>query len=399
MATEREPLTVLSKPENISVFVDDALRVLGESLDSRKHGTAESPELASSRMGYLNAPLVQVNFVERKHANYNLISRFLAITDSINHWTNFGPIEDITEKTLAKLIGLGDDHSVVLCSNGTVALEILTIAHEIIAGRRLRWVGSAFNFLNINRGQLRSTHLVDCNANGMLSLDELRRLHSDSYDGLIVTNAFGVVSKFDEYLEFANKSRKILVLDNAAGIGNIHPPAIPWQSLSLHHTKPFGFGEGGAMICPTEHAPLLRELISFGKGLRRETAQLSTNAKISDISAAFILARLYDSSNWAPKYREQSIRVTDCAKKCNLFPLQEGCGKIAMSLPFLSEKPVSIGHLRNPHITIGKSYTALGDLHPMASHISERTVNIPAHPDVRHLTDDILEATLHSLLA
>ena len=36
------------------------------------------------------------------------------------------------------------------------------------------------------------------------------------------------------------------------------------EILSFHHTKPWGFGEGGAVICETFDEKIVRQLINFG---------------------------------------------------------------------------------------------------------------------------------------
>ena len=93
------------------------------------------------------------------------------------------------------------------------------------------------------------SYIVDIDEGGGL---DLSKVPADS-DGIIVTNIFGNVVDIDKYVEWAEKNKKFLVFDNAAtaytfykgknscnyGSGSI---------LSFHHTKPFGFGEGGCIV-------------------------------------------------------------------------------------------------------------------------------------------------------
>ena len=37
-----------------------------------------------------------------------------------------------------------------------------------------------------------------------------------------------------------------------------------FEVISFHHTKPWGFGEGGIIVCNTKHENKIKELINFG---------------------------------------------------------------------------------------------------------------------------------------
>lgn len=385
-----------STTNGIARFIESTIaEVAGRISDRLAAGSV--PPTSIPNMGYLLAPVCRVNFVEDKVPDYELLGRILRLSESINHWANFGPVVDITEQAYSRAMQLPATSSLILCSNGTVSLEILASAHEILLGRALRWVGSAFNFLNIDRGAFQHTTLIDCDERGLLSIDRLRELPANSYDGVIVTNTFGITPEYHQIVEFCHESKKSLLLDNAAGLGNRQSPYIQWQSISLHHTKPFGFGEGGAMICPAEHAALVRALISFAKGFPREVARRSTNAKLSDVSAAFLLARLHSSPQWIPLYIEQAQRVSLAAIECGLKPLINSDRSIAMSLPFMLQKPVGLAALSNPDLSMGRSYAVLAENAPVARRIQERVVNIPTHPGVARVADPRLLEILREL--
>ncbi|CAF3402282.1 unnamed protein product, partial [Rotaria socialis] len=65
--------------------------------------------------------------------------------------------------------------------------------------------------------------------------------------------------------------------------------------VSFHHTKPIGFGEGGAVIIDRKYEMAVRQSINFGydvpKGDVRWLAE-GSNYKMSDVQAAFIYAYL-----------------------------------------------------------------------------------------------------------
>ena len=114
----------------------------------------------------------------------------------------------------------------------------------------MRWVTQSFTFPPSAQGPLSTAQIVDINEKFSLDLDQL---DPETLDGIIVTNIFGNVVDISKYVDWSNRHRKFLVFDNAAtpytfykgsnscnyGNGSI---------ISFHHTKPLGFGEGGAII-------------------------------------------------------------------------------------------------------------------------------------------------------
>lgn len=130
-------------------------------------------------------------------------------------------------------------------------------------------------------------------------LDHIRSISDGKGHGLIVTNLFGHIVDIDKYLQFCQERQWPCIFDNACtsftyykgknslnyGDGSI---------VSLHHTKPIGFGEGGLIILKKEYELVTRKLINFGFGERWHSH--GNNAKMSDIAAAFI--HDYNSRNF-----------------------------------------------------------------------------------------------------
>jgi dTDP-4-amino-4,6-dideoxygalactose transaminase len=136
--------------------------------------------------------------------------------------------------------------------------------------------------------------------------------HVDNFDGIIVTNLFGMACNITTYTSWAAEHGKLCIFDNAA------TPMTFWNSanacvfgdgaiISLHETKPLGRGEGGAVICTPEMLQHLHRAQNFGFiiGAQMRTAHpFASNWRMSDIAAAFIQARLqmltpaiYESAN------------------------------------------------------------------------------------------------------
>jgi dTDP-4-amino-4,6-dideoxygalactose transaminase len=108
-----------------------------------------------------------------------------------------------------------------------------------------------------------------------------------------------------------------VVIDAAAAFEALaHDPgatigAIP-VALSLHATKAFATGEGGAVIC-TDPELLQRSLeaLNFGFRVGRSCGTMGTNGKMSEYHAAVGLAEL---DSWAEK-RAAFARVADTYRK------------------------------------------------------------------------------------
>ncbi|GMG85607.1 hypothetical protein LNKW23_48300 [Paralimibaculum aggregatum] len=341
----------------------------------------------------------RIAFVEDKQVDLATVAELLSAPATCNQWANRGPLYMTLAEAFHDHMGLSPGVAVTPCANGGLALEAMARLLEMRNGRPLRWVGSAFSFGNLGRGWFADMALVDCGADGMLDLDAVAALGPDRYDGIVVTNIFGIWRDFARYAEFAEASGKLMLIDNAAGIGR-DVPDWPWQSFSLHHTKPYGAGEGGFAITPAEEAEALYSLMNYGDLEPDTEPYWINNAKLSDIACAFHLDRLSREADWAPRYAEQAARVDAIATGCGLAPLVEAPSpRPAMSLPFLGPRAIPVERVRvGGALQCAKYYKPLAR-RPRTEALFERIVNIPCHPDLALLDDDELTAVIDGLIA
>jgi dTDP-4-amino-4,6-dideoxygalactose transaminase len=374
-----------------------AVEHLGAEIEARRGAAPPAPATGPRLSGFRDNPVCAVDLIERKAPDFGTVETLLALPAAANQWSNFGPLDELLAASLHGYAGFSDELAVVPCANGTAALEVMAIMHELEAARPLRWAASAFAYFNASRGHFANSLLVDCNEQGLLDLQRLAALDVASYDGLLVTNNFGFVRDFAPYEAFARAHGKCLLIDNAAGFANGAMQNLPWQSFSFHQTKPFGVGEGGAMLIPRTHATTARHLIAHGKTPNRDIAKRSVNAKLSEIAAAFILDRLRRAPAWAPRYRMQLSRITELTEDLGFSPLIPRTHEvIAMTYPVLAAGDVPLIRLRNPHLALAKCYAPLADF-PAAQALYRRLVNIPCHPDVAQLPRETLTALLAGL--
>ena len=338
-------------------------------------------------------PGYRPRFIESKKVDHGQIQDLLSHSSKANQWTNFGPLSYMLEAEIAELLHLPDELSVVACCNATVALHALADMHRVLHGRPLRWVTSSFGFYSSCDGVLQDAAIVDCDQFGMLDIE---LLNVDEFDGLIVTNIFGQQSDMDRYKQFAEQHQKILLIDSAMGfqVGG----HLANSCISLHHTKPWGFGEGGCAIVSRENAPLFREMLSFGHPHPGAPInRLAVNGKISEVACAYLLMRLDQAAQIREGYQREFRRISSIGQKVGLAflgsdPVHPGTPG---SVPFLYPGPVNIE--AEPLIPSRKYYFPLADT-PTATGIYHRIVNVACHSEMDYFSDSQIEDYLSGLM-
>lgn len=239
-----------------------------------------------------------VTWVPKKPINTQVVNDLLSLSHSKNQYTNGGPVVYLLEKKIHEILKIDDTKSVVCMSNGTVALWAAVAAIEYYENRDLRICTQSFTFPASAQGYLDNVIIIDNDEEGGLDLSDVK---VSTCDGIIVTNVFGNVVDISKYEKWSNHHGKFLIFDNAAtpytfyngknscNYGNA-------STISFHHTKPIGFGEGGAVIIDSKYERSLRNIINFGiDNTSTPTGKWHRkggNYKMSDIQAAYILQHL-----------------------------------------------------------------------------------------------------------
>ena len=379
------------------VRTHNALR--GYQALSERHlfeGVSQAVTKMSASSSATRPPNAAVAFVEDKTPDFNRVEQLLQVPAVQNHWTNRGPLYRALAIAYHEYFSLDDSHAVVPCANGGMALEAIARLHDARAGRRLRWVVSAFSFRNLGRGYFVDAAVVDCDARGLLSLDALADLPHDTYDGIVVTNPFGLCRDIDRYREFADKHDKALIVDNAAGVrrGLL---STDYQALSLHHTKPYGVGEGGLAIVSADAARELYELIDYGDLEAERRGRWLNNGKLSEVACAYHLDRLERSPEWVPFYDMQALRIRTVCERAGLRPLFPfDRSTVATSVPYMASQPIPLSRIKNNLLRLGKYYQPLAQTES-ACRLYDHIVNVPCHPDVARVDTEELVAMLRQV--
>jgi len=236
------------------------------------------------------------------------IASYLESSKRKNHFANGGPVTGLLEQRLQAHTGTA--RRVVCASNGSAAIHCLVAAFCLQYGRVLRFATQAFCFPSSVQGILAKTLVVDIDpvlyGPSLAALDAVRA----DIDGVVICNVFSSLVGVQAYEEWTRKHGKLLLLDNAScplgrlPDGRCVHDAGDGAVISLHETKVFGRGEGGALLADPAVVDLARMVQNFGfsssgglvtfeenspdGALRR----LCGNYKMSDFAAAAILDRL-----------------------------------------------------------------------------------------------------------
>ncbi|MDA9298944.1 DegT/DnrJ/EryC1/StrS family aminotransferase [Crocinitomicaceae bacterium] len=235
-----------------------------------------------------------MKWIAKKNIDNSIVNNLMTIPLKTNQFTNGGTNVKKLEEFIMNRFKIDENKCVIVVTNGSVALHALTSGIEYYEKTQINWATQAFTFPPSAQSNLSTVKIIDIDKDGGLDLEQV----DNTIGGLIVTNIFGNVVEIDKYEKFCRENNKFLIFDNAAtgyteyngknclNYGN-------GCTISFHHTKPFGFGEGGAIIVDKKYEKSIRCLNNFGIGLTdKYWVPEGNNNKMSEISAVYILQYL-----------------------------------------------------------------------------------------------------------
>lgn len=236
----------------------------------------------------------KINWVPDKKLNGIKVSQLLKSSLLSNQFTNNGPNVQLLEKIIREKLEIDDSKAIIAVTNGSVALHSLATSIQYYHKEKINWATQSFTFPPSAQGTLSNAKIVDIDKEGGLNLDEL----DDTINGIIVTNIFGNIVDIEKYEKWAKDNNKFLIFDNAATPFTFYKGKSCCNygngcTISFHHTKPLGFGEGGAIIVDKKYEKNIRCLNNFGIDLTENYwVREGSNNKMSDISAVYIIQYL-----------------------------------------------------------------------------------------------------------
>jgi dTDP-4-amino-4,6-dideoxygalactose transaminase len=228
-------------------------------------------------------------------------AEYLPLLEEIheNGWySNFGPVVRRLEARLLATIGAPDE-SCVTCCNATAGLSASLLA----TGRTGQVLLPAFTFpasLGAARAAGMTPVVADVDATNWTLSGALldTALAQTGASVAILVAPFGIRRNWDAELAICRKRGAAVVIDSASGLGG--PRATKgfgegvFEVFSMHATKPFAVGEGGAIFAHRAHDAALRSALNFALSsyATPEGPAWGFNGKMSEFHAAVGIAQL-----------------------------------------------------------------------------------------------------------
>jgi dTDP-4-amino-4,6-dideoxygalactose transaminase len=225
-----------------------------------------------------------IKFTQHKKINIYKFQHYLTSANNTNQFTNYGDAVRTLEARARTLLKIDSSKAIIATCNGAAALN--TIMQAIRTTEQVYSQDFTFS-CNFQIPDV-ITEAFDLTYNYEPDIYRITR------PGIvIITNCFGHVTDIDSILKHAQCHNQKIVFDNAASPysfykgSNISNYGVA-SYISLHHTKPIGFGEGGLVIIDSEYEQKARAIINFGLVDKIPTYK-GNNYKMSELSAAGIL--------------------------------------------------------------------------------------------------------------
>lgn len=222
-------------------------------------------------------------WVPAKGIDYDDLATILKASGKQNRWANGGPVLKKLSRIIGHHLGLPRDWVVIPTSSGTAALQALVWAwsQEVKT-----WVVPAYSWPGLDtafRG-IEGVRVVDVNPKtGSLPYG------ASGASGTVLTTLAGHLTVQAEL--FDPKMR--IIWDNCGSADLVYDELVRADgiALSFHHTKPWGFGEGGAAAVPIRLADRVMQAVGY-----YYSGPTVLNGKMTEVQAALILQRyrVYD---------------------------------------------------------------------------------------------------------
>lgn len=337
---------------------------------------------------------MKIDYVQQKPIDSGRILELLSESSRVNQFTNNGPLKKLLEDKLHSLLKLPIEKKIVAINNGTSACHAIMFFYQKKLKKNIRWASPSFTFptIVVNNNK---TKLYDIeNKNYTLPLEQKV---IDSSDAFVLTNLFGTVpGNILDWIVTCKAQNKILVFDNASSplttVDDVSISAMGDMSFgSLHHTKYLGFGEGGFIVCDSKDYEELNRITNFGFNIDKKYDRLSSNFKMSEVAAAYIISHI-EKYNLERHKEVQRFMLSELKNndKFSLFDTNSDKLNVELvlgNLPLtVNEKKIKrrdvIGFLRTLGIESNKYYKPLSVSHKNSVDAYEKIVNLPLNESI-----------------
>jgi len=333
-----------------------------------------------------------INWVGKKKVDMDIINN--KIIDCINtkHFTNNGKNVLELQKDLKNIFYIDENKEILLTCNGAMGINAIIGGFNIYFEKKLRWAVQSFTFPTSIQGNLNGSLIFDIDENMGPDI-KLLELYKNEYDGLVITNCFGTSVNIELYEKFCHDNNKILVFDNAASSMTFyknknHINYGHASMVSLHHTKPIGFGEGGFIIFNKEYLNSMKKSICFGytDTNKYEYNIYANNYKMSEIACIYITEYLKNTHNIFKHYTKIITYFEDKIqyKKYKLYSnFSDNSKSLLSTIPVIFDKKVSIDMFLANKIEAKKYYYPLEyEKHQNSRELFDNIICLPLNLDI-----------------
>jgi len=342
-----------------------------------------------------------INWVNKKNINLEIITNKIKDCIETKHFTNNGKnVLELKEK-IHNIFKLDESKSVLMVCNGSMGINALIDGLNIFHNKKLKWVVQAFTFPCSCQCSLIDSIIVDIDENMGPDVNKLEEL-KDSYDGVLITNCFGCLVNIELYENFCKKNNKLLLFDNAAASYSLYNNKNHLNygigcMVSLHHTKPIGFGEGGFIVFDNKYLESMEKSICFGftSGDRLKFDKNASNYKMSEIAAIFIddylnnLEDIYNQHIKIIKYFIEKVKENNLENKIKLLKSFSNYDiSLLSTIPVIFNKKIKIDIFLENNIEAKKYYYPLDNTCKKSIDLFDKIICLPLNIDI---TEDIID--------
>lgn len=341
------------------------------------------------------------------------ISRVYETIVKSNWFTNFGPQEQKFSKQLENFIGQQTHVATIANATLGLVLAIKALMTPRMTDTKTKVLIPSFTFAAVAEALewcgLKPV-FVDVNEKSwQMKLPEAEQYindHPNEVLGILFCNVFGVgAPEIDSWEKLANKNNISLIIDSAAGFGSRYTNGEllgargDCEIFSFHSTKPFGIGEGGAIVSRSKKLiTKLKSLENFGFNDKREVNDIGLNGKLQEINAAIGLWRLTNiESSVAQRQQVQQVFIdklsplgyvfqdnTNQSSVCFVSALAKDQEQASRAYQALRSNGIEANRYYNPALhkqNAFKKYERAMSL-STTDDICSRVLSLPAHHEV-----------------
>ena len=353
---------------------------------------------------------MKISWVNNKNIDLEIINKEIINCLQTKHFTNNGKNVLELKKKIHTLFKLDDTKSVLLVCNGAMGINALIGGLNIHYNKKLKWAVQAFTFPCSCQGLLINSIILDIDDNMGPNINNLEEL-KDEYDGVLITNCFGCITNIKLYEEFCKVNNKILLFDNAAASYSIyenknHLNFGNGSMISLHHTKPIGFGEGGFIVFDNQYLESMEKAICFGFSADNKLLfdKNASNYKMSEINAIYIenflinnLDNIYKTHRNLIKYFILKMKENELENKISIFKSFSNYeDSLLACIPVLFNNKIDIDIFINNNIEAKKYYYSLDRSCKKSVDLFDRIICLPLNTDI---DEDIIDNYIRIIIS